>query len=128
MGELTTHIDRKAFPAVLIQDREHPEPPPIPRPVMHKVIAPNMILMLRTKSNTGSIIQPQPPPFRLTLRDLQPLLPPQSFNTLVVDIPPFIAQEYTNTPIPVSPILQGKFCHTMYEKQLLIRFSYLVPV
>jgi hypothetical protein len=86
MGKLSTHIDRKAFPAVFIKDREHPQRPTISSTVMHKIIAPDVILMLRTKSNTRPIVMPHPSPFRLTLGNLQPLLPPQPFNTLVIHL------------------------------------------
>jgi hypothetical protein len=52
MSELPPHINRKTFPAVLIKYRKHTECSPISRAVIHKVIAPYMILILRTKPNT----------------------------------------------------------------------------
>ena len=63
MGDLSAYINLKTFPALFIQDREHSQCPTIPSSVIHKVIAPDVILMLRAKSNTVAVLKPQLPLF-----------------------------------------------------------------
>ena len=43
-----------------------------------------MIAVLRTKSNTTTIVKPEPSPPRLFLRDFQSFLSPQAFDKTVV--------------------------------------------
>jgi hypothetical protein len=53
--------------------------------VRYKVIGPNMVSMGRPESDTRSIIEPQTTPLWLLLGNLEPLLPPDPLDTLVVD-------------------------------------------
>jgi hypothetical protein len=44
-----------------------------------------MVPMGRVKTNTGTIMKPKTTPFRLLLRNLEPLLTPYPLHPLVVD-------------------------------------------
>ena len=105
MGELPPHINCQALAGAFIQYRQHPEAPAIPGPGMDEVIAPNVIAMLGTEPHTGTIIEPEPPAFRLTLRYLQTLLPPKTFYPFVINLPAVIVQQRDNTPVSVPTIL-----------------------
>lgn len=51
-------LDGQAFPGELIDDREHTELATIACPVLHEVIRPDMMAMLRPKPDAGAVIQP----------------------------------------------------------------------
>ena len=56
--ELSLDLDGQALPTVLIKDVECPECFLIVGSTMHEVIGPDMVAMLRTQTDAGSIIQP----------------------------------------------------------------------
>lgn len=68
----TGYPHRQAFPSVFINDHEYPKGFPIGRPCHDEIIAPDVILILWAESDTGTVIEPQPPSFRLLLWYLQP--------------------------------------------------------
>ena len=82
--KLSFHPDREAFSAVFIQDVECPERPAIIGSVMHKVVRPDMIAILRTQTDARSIIQPEPPFLWLSHWHFKPLASPKTFDTLVI--------------------------------------------
>ena len=67
-----------------------------------------MISVCRPKSNTGSVVKPQTTSFGLLLRDLEPLLTPDTFNTLVVDLPAFSSQKGCDATVTVTTILTSE--------------------
>jgi hypothetical protein len=75
----------QALTAVLINDREHLDGPPVMCAVCHKIIRPDMVSMGRSKTNTRPVIEPKTPPFRLLLGNFETLLPPDPLDPLVVD-------------------------------------------
>ena len=66
-----------APPGKLIDHGEHAELPPIVCSIHDEVIGPDVIGPARPQTDAGSVVEPQPAPFRLLLWDLQPL-PPQA--------------------------------------------------
>jgi hypothetical protein len=72
---------------------------------MYEVIAPDMIAVLRTEPHTGTVIQPEPPAFRLTLRYFQAFPPPEAFYPFVIDLPAVTPQQSGNTPVSIPAIL-----------------------
>ncbi len=56
--DLTGYQHRQAFPGVFINDIQYFEGPAIGRTVYHKVVAPDMVLMLRSEPDTGAVIKP----------------------------------------------------------------------
>ena len=57
-GDMSGNQQRQTLPRVLVHKGEYPEGSSISCPGDHKVIAPDMILVLRSESHTGAIIQP----------------------------------------------------------------------
>jgi len=76
----------QTLPAILVNDRQDLYGPSILGPVHHEVIGPDMVSMGRPKTNTGTVVKPETPPFGLPLRDLEPFLPPDPLHPLVVDL------------------------------------------
>jgi hypothetical protein len=72
---------------------------------MNEVIAPYVIAMLRTEPYTGTIIKPEPPAFRLTLRYFQAFPPPETFYPFVINLPAVIMQQRGNTSVSIPAIL-----------------------
>ena len=64
-----------------------------------------MIWILRAVAETRSIGQPEPASLRLFLRDLEALLSPDPFHSLVVHAPAFLMKKRRDPPIPVPPLL-----------------------
>jgi hypothetical protein len=53
--------------------------------IRHEVIRPDIVSMGRAKTNTGAVIEPETPPFRLLLGNLEHLLPPDPLDPFVID-------------------------------------------
>jgi len=91
--------------------------------VRHKVIGPNVVSMRRPESGTGPIIKLQTTPLRLLLGNLQPLLTPDAFNTLDVDVdflhghygPPFSTARPIAVLQPADLNILTRNCFSMVE-------------
>ena len=53
------HLDRQAFPGELVDQGHQSDFAPVMRLRLDKVIAPDMIAMLRSQADAGSVIEPQ---------------------------------------------------------------------
>ncbi len=106
-GDLSLYGTVQAFPRVLVDDVQDPECPAIVRPRRHEIVAPYMVLILWPESDARTIIQPQPPSFRLLLRYLQTFSPPNPLYPLMVYLPSLIIQKTGNPPIPVPSVRGG---------------------
>ena len=102
--ELAIDADCKAFPGELVDDVEHAESPAIVGPTLDEVIGPDMVWMLGSKPDARSVIQPEPPLLRLLLGNLQPLPPPDPFDTLGVHRPAFRPQHRRDPAIAIAAI------------------------
>lgn len=81
-------LNRRAFPGVLIDYGEQPNLSSVVGSIGRKVIAPNMVLVLRTMPDAAALAAAgPPPPFPLFGRDLQVLSFPQAMDSLVVHAP-----------------------------------------
>ncbi len=85
-------IDGQASPGILTQDCQDTKLPAIMGMMRQEVIGPHMIRILRSETNTRTIIQPQPPALGLTLGYLQSFLMPDPFYPLVIYPPAFYLQ------------------------------------
>ena len=56
--ELSSDLQRQAFPTVFIDQGQDPQRPAIMSPAGHKVIRPDVVFEQGPQSNTGSIIEP----------------------------------------------------------------------
>ena len=71
----------------LKKHRSYPQQPSIVRPGIDEVVAPDMIGSLRTKPDTGTVIEPQPSSRPLFLRNFQPLTPPDPLHSVPACLP-----------------------------------------
>jgi len=92
----------------LVQDVEHAILPSIMGAVLDEVVGPHVIAMLRPQADARAIRQPQTAAFRLLLGDLQPFMPPNPLDPLVVDQPAGIPQQSRDLPVAIAAVLPGK--------------------
>ena len=97
-----------APPGELIDHGEHAELPPIVCSIHDEVIGPDVIGPARPQTDAGSVVEPQPAPFRLLLWDLQPLPPPDALDPLGVHVPTFGPEQGSDPPMAISAILAGQ--------------------
>ena len=76
--------------------------------ILDEVVRPDVIAVLRPKTDARSVMQPQTAAFGLLVGDLQPLTPPDPLNPLVVDQPASLLQQSGNLAIAVAAILPGQ--------------------
>jgi hypothetical protein len=107
--QLAPDPDRQALTRELIDHVEHPVFPSIMRAIFDEVVGPHVIAALRPQADTRTIRQPQTPAFRLLVRDLQPLAPPDPLNPLVIHQPARMAQQRGDLAIAVAAVLTGQF-------------------
>ena len=85
--------------------------------VVDEVIGPDVVRPLRAQPDAGTVIEPEPGPFRLLLGDpgsspgqaLEPFAPPDPLDPLVVHMPACVTEHGRDTAIPVSAVLAGQF-------------------
>jgi len=73
----------QTFPCIFINQVEPTYFLSVSKSVFHKAIAPDMVLIFRTKSNATSVIEPQPAFLRLFLRHLEPLCSPKDITPII---------------------------------------------
>jgi hypothetical protein len=86
---------------------------------MHEVIAPHVITVFGLKTDTRSVIQPEPAFLGLFHWYFQPLSSPQPFDALVIHMPAGISQQRSYPTIAVAAILSGQLDHVR-DKAILI--------
>ena len=72
--------------------------------VLNEVIGPDVPFVGRPQTDTGSVIEPKPPAFRLFLRHLKPLTPPYPVHTANTDPPAFSIEKCRDPPVPLATI------------------------
>jgi len=106
--EPSFHYDVQALSAEFVDDRQHLDGAAIVRAVFDKIIGPDMVAMGRPEPDTRSIVEPQTSSFGLLLRNLQPLLTPDTFHPFMVNLPTLSLEQCRNPAIAVAPIGFGK--------------------
>jgi len=76
--------------------------------VCYEVIGPDVVAMGGPEPDTRPIVEPQTSAFGLLLRNLQPLLAPYTFHSLMIDPPTLPSEQSCDTAIAVPPIPFGK--------------------
>ena len=89
-GILAILFSVEVLPGVLIDNGQNAEWLVIMSPFKHKVVRPEMVLVLGSLPDTGAVIEPQATPFRLFLRHFQPLLTPNSLDSFMIHSKPFL--------------------------------------
>ena len=85
--QLTRDPDGQAFVGELVDDVEHPEPPPVVGALLDEVIGPHMIAMHWPQPDARAVRQPQSPAFGLRRGTLSPSRR-QFRSTRCVETPP----------------------------------------
>ncbi len=67
-----------------------------------------MVGTLRPQPDAGAVVQPEPAFLRLFTRDLQPLLPPDSFDPLDVHRPASPLQQRRDAAVAIAAVLGGE--------------------
>ena len=93
----------------LVDDVQHPVLPPVMGAVLDKVVGPDVIAVLWPQPDARSVIEPQPPAFRLPPWNLQPLAPTDPFDPLTIDQPARIPQQRRDLAVAVAAIETGEF-------------------
>ena len=106
--QLPAHPDGDAFPCELIDHVEHAEFSSIVGSILDEVVGPDMIGMLRSKTDARTVIQPETATFGLLLRNLQPLTPPDPFDPFDVHHPARTVQHHRDAAIAIAAILEGE--------------------
>ena len=107
--ELPLDADRKRLVRELIDDIEHAVFPSLVRAIFDEVVAPHVIAMFGPKPHARTVGEPQTPAFRLLIRNLEPLAPPDPLDPLVVDDPARITQKRGYLAIAIAPVLTREF-------------------
>jgi hypothetical protein len=81
---------------------------PIARSIGHEVVGPYVVRPLRPKPNAGAVRQPQPAPFRLLARNLQPLASPDPAYPRYAHIPTCLVQQGCDPPVAITAIGAGQ--------------------
>jgi len=94
------------------------------RAVLHKVIRPHVIAVLRFQPKARAIGQPKPAAFGLLGGNFKPLLPPDPFNPLVVDDPTRARpQQLRDFAVAIAAILAGEFDDIASQRCFVIASS-----
>lgn len=64
-----------------------------------------MVSMLRSQAHARAVVQPQPAPRLLLLRNLQPFTAPDPLHPILAHIPAGLAQKDRNAAVSISTIL-----------------------
>ncbi len=89
--------------------------------MMNEVMGPDMVSMPGPSPDAGPIVQPQSPPLGLLLRHFQAFLPPEPFDSLVVNIPAFPSKQRCDPSIAVAAELCGQRDDSSNEPGLILR-------
>ena len=101
--------DHQALSGVLIEQVQYPRCATILRSGAHEVVAPRMVPALRPEPNAGSIVEPQTPPRRLLLRNLQPFATPDALDSILANMPVRPLQQSRDASVTVPSVLAGRF-------------------
>ena len=119
--ELPVHDKSEALSCEFIYHGQYLDWPPIMCPVRHEIVSPDMIAVHRPEADARSIVDPEPPPLWLFLRNLQPLLAPDAFDPLMVDLPAVSFQKGSDPTIPIATVL-GCQAHYRLSQELVRLF------
>src|SRR5690606_9956052 len=95
---------RQAFPAVLVDDVEHPELSAVVRLILDKVVGPHMPAVQRAQPDARPVAKPEPAALRLSLRHLYTLPPPDALDHRQADLPAGMPEQRMDTAIAVTAI------------------------
>jgi hypothetical protein len=107
-AQLSLHHDVQALPTEFVDDSQYLDGTAVVSAVCHEIIGPDMVAMGGPEPHTRTIVEPKTSSFGLLLGNFQPLLTPDAFHPLMIDLPTLSSEESCNPAITVAPILLGK--------------------
>jgi hypothetical protein len=96
--------------------------------VVHKVIRPNVVPILRLQTNARTVVQPEPSFLRLFHWYFEPLMSPQAFDTLVVDLPSGVSEQSCDPTVAVTTILARQFDHVGHQAVFISAANWQPPL
>ena len=111
---------------MLVDQGEHPNRPAVAGAIGDEVVAPDVILIGWAQPHARSVGEPQSLPFRLLLRDFQPLLTPETLDAFVIDRPALVPQQRRHPAIAVTAVLAREF-HDPFEQARLVAGDMPLP-
>lgn len=102
--QLASNDDGRAAAREFIDDRQQAEDTSILRPILDKIIGPDVPGALRPKPDARLVIQPETAAFWLFLWDFQPFQSPDPVDPFKVHPPAFYTQQSPHAPIAIAAI------------------------
>ncbi len=104
----SSYTNRQALPRVFIDHRQHADRSAIMGHRTHEVVAPHVIRPLGPQPHARAVIEPEPSPGPLFLRDLQPFATPDALHSIFPHLPACRPQQRRDPPVAVTAILTGQ--------------------
>ena len=118
--QLASNDDGQTAARELVDDRQHTEGTSILRPILDKIIGPDMPGALRPKPDTRPVIQPETAALWVFLWHFQPFPPPDPVDPLKVHPPAFCTQQSPHAPIAIAAIGRGKLDDRRCQRLLIV--------
>ena len=99
--KLLSHIDRKAFPRILIDHNQHPDTSAVLKTFRYKIIRPYMVITLCLFPVTAVVAGSSIKSLTLLPMYFKPFLAPKTINTLEVNKPAIFAKQYRYPAITI---------------------------
>ena len=128
MSKPSAHPRCQTFSGILINHIRNPKGNPVVGAGLHKIITPDMLRKERFQSDHRTIVEPQPPSFRLYLRNFQPFSPPDPLHTFVVNNPTFVPQQSGHPAVAVASVFTGQLNDPFSQDCLIVSWAFIVPL
>jgi hypothetical protein len=119
------HMDRQAFPRVLVNQVQEAHRPAVVREGAHEIVRPDVIRPLRPQPHAGAVVAPQARPRLLLLRHLQPFAAPDVRSTRS---PAHFLQLDGDASISVPTVLAGERDDSPAQRVLVVPLGGLVAL
>jgi hypothetical protein len=120
-AELPRHPDSQRFAGELVDHAEHADLAAVPGTILNKIVGPNEVGSLRPQPDAGVIVEPKAAALRLPRRHLQPLLPPNALDPLVVGAPACRPQQGRDPAVAIPAIQFGKADDLVAQRRFVVR-------
>src|ERR1019366_7918569 len=101
---------------------------PIVRACFHEIVTPDVIAMLRSQSNAGAVVQPQPPARLVFGGNLQAFPPPNALHSVLAHSPSGQLQQRCDSPITEAPVRARQGEDRLREPILIAALGRLVTL
>ena len=98
------------------------------RSIFNKVVRPDVVGVLRPKTDAGSVIEPKTSTFGVFGRYFKPLTPPDPGYPLSVHPPARVSQHRRDTTIAIATVLDSQSLDISDQGRLIIRSGWLLAL